>query len=244
MFLFKKSKPKQNFPFPITVDMHSHILPGIDDGAQDLATAVHLVKGMMALGIKSAIATPHIKSQDFPNTKETISAAHLSLTGELEKQSIHFPISYAAEYLMDEVFFERLKENTPLLTFNKNHLLVEFSWAIEPIFLEKMAYEILMAGYKPILAHPERYNYFHGNFKVYDRLEELGFLLQVNLLSTIGYHGMPVQKAAKYLLDNDLVALLGTDLHHDAGLQAMITSASEIGNFVGRSFNETIQLDL
>jgi tyrosine-protein phosphatase YwqE len=240
MFSFKKSKPKQNLPFPICIDMHSHILPGIDDGAQDLAASVHLVKGMMELGITSAIATPHIKSQDFPNTKETISAAHLLLTSELQKQEIDFPIAYAAEYMMDEVFFEKLRGKDPLLTFNKNHILVEFAWGIEPIFIEKMVYEILMEGYKPILAHPERYSYFHNNYKIYNRLEELGFLLQVNVLSTIGYHGLPVQKAAKYLIESDLVALLGTDLHHDAGLQAMIAGASDIGNFAGRTFNDAL----
>ncbi len=240
MLSFFKTKPKEILPFPISVDMHSHILPGIDDGAQDVESSLQLIKGMMALGITKAIATPHVKSLNFPNTEETISAAHTILQAELSKQEIDFKVSYAAEYLMDDVFFDRIRNNENLLCFNGKHILVEFSFAVAPMYTEKMAYEILMAGYKPILAHPERFMYFHNDYKNYHRLEELGFLLQVNLLSTLGYHGSAIQKAAKYIVNEDMVAFVGTDLHHDKGLQAMTAGAQEAAQILKRQFNGQI----
>ena len=242
MLSFLKSKPKQYLPFPITTDIHSHILPGIDDGAQDVESSIELIQGMKQLGITTAIATPHIKSDTYPNTEESISAAYVLLQAELKKKSIDFKVGYAAEYLMDDVFFNRIRNNEPLLCLSGKHLLVEFSFAVPPMYMEKMAYEILMAGYVPVLAHPERYVYFHDQYKTYHRLEELGFLLQVNLLSTVGFHGTAIQKAAKHIIANDLVSFVATDLHHTKGLQALIDGSQEISNAVGKSFNENIDI--
>lgn len=242
MLSFLKSKPKQNLPFPISTDIHSHILPGIDDGAQDVESSIELILGMKQLGITTAIATPHIKSDSYPNTEETISAAFVQLQAELKRQAIDFKVGYAAEYLMDDVFFNKIRNNELLLCLSGKHLLVEFSFAVPPMYMEKMAYEILMAGYIPVLAHPERYVYFHNQYRTYNRLEELGFLLQVNLLSTIGFHGTPVQKAAKYIIANELTSFVATDLHHTRGLQALINGSQEIAHFVGKSFNENIDI--
>jgi protein-tyrosine phosphatase len=210
--------------FPIQTDIHSHILPGIDDGSPDLETSIHLIQGLKQLGIHHSIATPHIISDLYRNTPETISKAHKLLQDELHFRQIDFKVEYAAEYMMDTYFMDLVKNKSPLLTIKGNIILTEFSFAFMPDNIERMAFEIQVAGYKPILAHPERYSYFYRDYKIYHRLSELGFLFQVNLLSLTGAYGKDAVKVAEYLLKNGMVSYLGTDLHHDRHMQMLSDS--------------------
>ena len=221
--LFKKKKEEFEGVsyFPITTDMHSHILPGIDDGSPDLETSVLLVKGLMDLGINKSIATPHIIGDMFPNNIETINGALNLLKAELKKQEIDFELNAAAEYMLDSYFMELLEKDKKLLTVKDNNVLTEFSYSCMPEHVEEMSFAIITGGYIPILAHPERYAYVHNNYKHYHRWAELGFLLQVNLLSLTGYYGKEVAKAANYILKNDLASFTGTDLHHERHLAAL-----------------------
>ena len=219
---FKKSKEQlvTDF-FPFTTDMHSHILPGIDDGSPDVETSIKLIKGLMALGVKKSIATPHVISDLYRNTPATIKNALSILQNELKNQNIQFEVSAAAEYMLDSYFIELLNEEERLLTLKDNIILTEFSYASAPDNYEKISFAIQMAGYKPILAHPERYPYFLNDFKTYNRLIDLGFMLQVNLLSLTGYYGKQTLKAAHYLLDNGLVSYIGSDMHHERHLMML-----------------------
>lgn len=223
MFSFFKKETSSHHKgyFPIITDIHSHILPGIDDGSPDLDTSILLIKGLVELGVTQSIATPHIISDLYRNTPSSINSALKLLQEELINQDINFKVSAAAEYMMDTYFLELLKKKEPLMTLSENIILTEFSYASMPDEPSKISFEIQMAGYKPILAHPERYPYYYKNYKMYNQLAELGFLLQVNLLSLTGYYGKEAAKAAKYMLDNNLVAYLGTDLHHDRHLAAL-----------------------
>ena len=207
--------------FPITTDMHSHILPGIDDGSPDLETSILLVKGLIDLGVKKSIATPHIIGDMFPNNSETISKALNLLKVELKNQNIEFELHAAAEYMLDSYFMELLEKNQKLLTIKDNIVLTEFSYSCMPSHVEEMSFAIITNGYTPILAHPERYAYVHNNYNQYHRWAELGFLLQVNLLSLTGYYGKEVAKAANYILKNNLASYTGTDLHHQRHLAAL-----------------------
>lgn len=220
MFGFNKNKiSKGNSYFPIEVDMHSHILPGIDDGSPDIATSLDLVKGLMQLGLKKSIATPHVISDMYRNTPQTIHAALQQLRNALAQNNIQYEVNAAAEYFMDDVFLEML-EKKDLLTVKDNLLLTEFSFSSMPRQPEELSFKIIMQGYTPILAHPERYSYYHESPKMFDRLKELGFVLQVNLLSLTGYYGKGALKAAKYIIENDLAGFVGTDLHHHNHLRA------------------------
>ena len=116
---------------------------------------------------------------------------------------------------------ELLYSKTPLLTLKNNLLLTEFSYADKPYNVERLLFNIITEGYQPILAHPERYGYYHNDFKQYNFLNELGFLLQVNLLSFTGYYGKPAARAAAYLIKNNLASFVGTDLHHTRHLSAL-----------------------
>ena len=241
--IFKNKPPIAPGYFPISTDMHSHILPGIDDGSPDVETSIALVKGLMQLGIRRSVATPHVISDLYRNTPETIGNALKILQDELVAQQINFTVTAAAEYMLDPYFFELLESGERLLTLHDNIILTEFSFGYQPDNPKKMCFGILTNGYTPILAHPERYAYFHGDYKAYHLLQDMGFLLQVNLLSVTGYYGAPVAKAARYIIKNGLATYTGTDLHH-ARHMAALQDRRSIGIFneifLGKNMNFVI----
>ena len=233
MFSLFKTKSSSSTYFPITTDMHSHILPGIDDGAPDVEASVELVKGLMELGVTHSIATPHVISDMYRNTPETIGKALAELRSALEERGINYKVDAAAEYMMDAAFFEMIKNNEPLLTIKDNIILTEFSFGSIPDNPKQMSFNIITAGYNPILAHPERYAYFHNNYKAYHFLKELGFMLQVNLLSLGGHYGPGVEKAAKYIIKNGLATFVGTDMHHVRHLEGLKNGRAVFEKWLG-----------
>jgi tyrosine-protein phosphatase YwqE len=224
--LFKKKKEKQATAVVIDysgigVDMHSHLLPGIDDGSPDAATSVSYIKKMMELGYRKFITTPHIYPDLYPNTRETIFAAHQILTAKLKEEGIGVEVHAAAEYFIDDFFADRLKNNEQLLTLHKNYVLVEISFMQPPPDLNTILFEMIVKGYQPVMAHPERYSFYHSKKDLYHRFKDQGCLLQLNVLSLSGYYGKGVQDAAHYLVHEKLVDLIGTDLHHQRHLEAL-----------------------
>ncbi len=224
MFNFFKNK-KNNAGFsgtlPIHTDIHSHILSGIDDGSPDIETSLKLIQGLYILGIRKSIATPHIIGDLYRNTAQTIQNALDKVKTACAEAGINIELTAAAEYMLDDYFMELLKNRSPLLTLHKNILLTEISYSTPPVNLELITSNIIASGYKPVLAHPERYFFYHHNYDIYYRLIEMGFHLQVNLLSLTGYYGKGVKKAAIFILEKDLAKLVGTDLHHQNHLKAL-----------------------
>lgn len=206
---------------PYTVDMHSHILPGIDDGAPDSETSLELIKGLYAIGVRKCIATPHIIGDLYRNTPATINAALAVARETCANAGVEMELQAAAEYMLDDYFMELLQQDQPLLTLQGNYLLTEFSYTMRPQNIDEMVFAIITSGYQPVLAHPERYFYMHPNLDEYRLLKDLGFHLQVNLLSLTGYYGKSAAKAARYILDNELASFAGTDLHHKKHLAAL-----------------------
>lgn len=221
-FFRKKSIPAASgLSFPFDTDIHSHILPGIDDGSPDIETSLALVRGLYSLGIRKSVATPHIIADMYRNTPETINAALLLLQEAVAKEGIDMEITAAAEYMLDDYFMKLVRTEKKLLTIHDNIVLTEQSYATPSGNLNEISFELMSAGYRPIMAHPERYVFYQGRFDEFHHLKDLGFLLQVNLLSLTGYWGKGVTKAARYLFDNDLVDFVATDLHHDRHLHAL-----------------------
>lgn len=240
--LFKKRVEAVPFSdkLPVSLDIHSHILPGIDDGSPDIETSVELIRGLYNLGIRRSIATPHIIGDMYRNTPEIINNALEKVKHACKKAKIDIQLSAAAEYMIDDYFLALLKSKTPLLTLHKNILLTEISYATPPVNLGAIASNIIAEGYRPILAHPERYFFYHRNFDQYYRLREMGFILQVNLLSLTGYYGSGAKKAARFILEKELAPLVGTDLHHHYHLAAFTDpkNLSAIHRFLGnKPFN-------
>jgi len=223
----------------LTTDIHSHVLPGIDDGAPDIAASLVLLNGMYDLGIRKVVATPHIIADLYRNDATIINHALDKVKEAVAASGLKMEISAAAEYMLDDYFVSLLRSGSPLLKVHNNKILTELSYASPNDNLQEIAFEIMTNGYLPVMAHPERYFYYHNNYEAYDRLKDLGFLLQVNLLSLTGYYGKPVAKVAKHLFEEGLVDLVGTDMHHTKHLATLKENASLINQYInGHSFNE------
>lgn len=212
-FLNKKKPVLTSFSW-LKRDIHSHLLPGIDDGSPDVNTSIELLRHLSAAGIKEFVCTPHVIQDLYRNTPETINKALLTLQGAISKEGLDVKISAAAEYMMDEFFLQSLRNGDQLLTLNGNLLLTEFPFAIQPSNIDEISFELSTSRYQPLLAHPERYGYLYGNKGAFSRLKELGFLMQLNLLSLTGYYGKREAETARYLLKEGMIDYVGTDLHH------------------------------
>jgi tyrosine-protein phosphatase YwqE len=227
MFSIFKKKSAVNVDLSaLGTDMHSHLLPGIDDGSPDDATSLMLMKGLQQLGYRRFITTPHIMWDVHQNDATIIGNAHKQLELALQQDGLNTPIRAAAEYFLDDHFDRLLEQNVPLLTIKDNWVLVEFSFIAPPRNLKETLFELQIKGYKPILAHPERYSYLVSNKEMYDELKEAGCHFQLNLLSLTGYYGKGTNDLAHYLIKKKYINLLGTDLHHERHLDALRSSSS------------------
>jgi tyrosine-protein phosphatase YwqE len=212
-----KSKPKLAELIPSGyVDIHSHILPGIDDGASTLEDTQFLIEEMKQLGFTKVITTPHTMNNVWDNTPETIENA---ITKVKSNVTLPFEIQAASEYLLDESVIIKAKEKT-LLTLKNNFVLVELSYLNPPIQLYDFLYQLQLSGYHVVLAHPERYSYYHSNKKEYQKLKKAGCLFQLNLLSTVGYYGKDAADIANYLLKKEMYDFTGSDIHHKNHIKA------------------------
>ena len=221
MFFFKKKNSDSLDLSWLSTDMHSHLIPGIDDGSRDMETSLELIRGFKKLGYKKLITTPHVLWEVYPNTREIIGKGIEELKSVVAKEGLDIELHAAAEYFMDDHFEEELRKKTPLLCISKNMVLVEFSMLTAPFDMQKIIFEMQMQEYQPVLAHPERYTYLSRTRNVYEDLKNAGCLFQLNLLSLTGYYGRAVQELTEYLLKKNYYELAGTDLHHSQHLSAL-----------------------
>lgn len=220
LMFFRKKKSVAELSW-LHTDMHSHLLPGIDDGSPDITTSIELIKGFQSLGYNKIITTPHVLWEIYPNTTEIILAKQEEVSKEIINAGVDIEFHAAAEYFIDEHFTDQLKNRMPLLTISGNMVLVEFSMVTAPMDLQEVLFEMQMQNYQPVLAHPERYTYLGRKKEVYDQLKNAGCFFQLNLLSLSGHYGEAVQELAEYLLKKNYYDLAGTDLHHSRHLSLL-----------------------
>ncbi len=201
------------------VDIHSHILPNIDDGSKSIEETSILLEEMALLGINKCIATPHTMPNVWDNSSDFIQETFLNTKSNLPKNLDQMLHRVSSEYMMDETFIERL-QNEKLLAIKDNIVLVEMSYLNPTVDLKNILFQLQIKGYTPLLAHPERYLYYHNSKQDYFRLKELGCLFQLNLLSTIEYYGKSVTTIADFLLANNLIDFVGSDIHHNHHVSA------------------------
>jgi len=219
--LFTRSSSTTPDYSKLVADIHSHLLPGIDDGSPDLETSIELIRRMMKLGFKKFVTTPHIMWEMYKNTPEIVNKKLDLLRAALKKESIDVEINAAAEYFLDEHVEKLLSTKQKLLTVADNMVLVEFSLANQPFNVKEILFEMTMQGYQPIIAHPERYIYFEQAKDFYDELKDSGYYFQLNINSLSGYYGKSAEKLAHYLLKKDYYNFLGSDLHHFRHIEAL-----------------------
>lgn len=195
------------------VDIHNHILPGIDDGAKTVEDSISLIKGFSEFGVTNFVCTPHIMHHYYPNTPKTIRKSFNLLKKELEDKGLeNISLDAAAEHMIDDNF-EPILESGAVMPLRKYHMLVEMSFLQPSLNFDKSIAKVASNGYFSILAHPERYAFLHNNYAKYSAYKKSGMLFQINLLSLGNYYGSDIKKIALKLLDNDLVDFIGTDIH-------------------------------
>ena len=226
--MFGLGKKRNTHPFPFGTDLHSHLLPGVDDGSPDVSSSLSIIQSLGDLGYRNFITTPHIYNDLYPNSPETLQPAYDLLKDGMQQAGMDIPFRFAAEYFLDDFVDGLLKAQQPLLTIKDNWVLVETSFIQPPPDIDRRLFDLQMAGYKPILAHPERYPYWHINKQKFHEFRERGILLQLNLLSLTGYYGKPVAEMAKYLVKEELIDLVGTDCHHERHAAALKKGADTV----------------
>lgn len=213
MFNWFKKNNRENLP-TLTVDMHSHLLPGLDDGVATLEDAEQIILSLIELGYRRIITTPHVMSDAYRNTPEIILDKLEILRKHLQERNIEINISAAAEYYLDEALFKMVETQQPLLTFGQKYLLFETNFLTEPFNLKEFIFLATTKGYKLVLAHPERYLYLQNNLPKVQDLLDRGVLMQMNISSLTGYYSRPVQQMAFKLVDRGMIHWLGSDCHH------------------------------
>jgi tyrosine-protein phosphatase YwqE len=211
--LFKKKSQLLPFDFSlIGIDMHSHLIPGIDDGSRNLDETIALLAKFESLGFKKVVTTPHVMNEVYNNTSEIILEGLKNVRNEIHRLGMAIQIEAAAEYYFDDTVIEKVKNGT-ILTIGDRFVLVEFSFHSSPVFEDQLFFEMQMNKYKPILAHFERYPYYHGSTDKAKEFRDKGVSIQLNLNSLIGHYGLEVRKQAERLIDAKLIDFVGTDCH-------------------------------
>lgn len=222
----------------LKADIHSHLLPDLDDGVEDMEESLAVIKEMEDIGYQKIITTPHLSAEYYPNTPDGIKQQLAKLQAFLRNNDVNIQVDAAAEYLLDEHFQSRLESGEELLTFGKNFILVETSFMNEPMYLKDVIFKLNAKGIRPILAHPERYVYFQQNLSKVKDLSDMSLYYQVNIGSLIGYYGKAAQKLGEWLVDHKMIRFLGTDCH---GLGQIQELKSVMSN---KYFKKALKLDL
>jgi protein-tyrosine phosphatase len=204
----------------IEVDIHSHLIPAVDDGAPDLATSISLIRQMQDLGFKKIITTPHV-SEVYDNSNDTLLDGFMKLRNALKKEAIDIEVTMAAEYMINDIFEEKIRADEPLLTLPKRYILVEMPHISEPVNLYSVLKLLTSKGYIPILAHPERYRFYNRSLFDYEKIKGYGCLFQMNILSLIGYYGHAISECSWTLLNNKMIDFVGSDIHNTRHIEAL-----------------------
>lgn len=237
MFSFFSPKPKKNLT-PLFTDVHSHLLPELDDGVKSLEESTQLIRQFIELGYTKVITTPHVMNDFYRNEPVHISEKYNLLNTYLSEQQINIQLEVAAEYYLDESLMSRVAQNETLLTFGSKYLLFETNFLTEPFQLKEFIFSATTLGYKPVLAHPERYQYLINNFEKVEDLKNRGVLFQINIPSIIGAYSQPIKKLAIQLIEKGWVDFLGSDCHNQIQMDTLKET------FNNKYFKKALELPL
>jgi tyrosine-protein phosphatase YwqE len=212
--MFSFFRRKKDVKLFFHTDVHNHLLPGVDHGAQSVDDSIKLIERLMAIGINKFVFTPHVTARTFENTPETIKMGFDVLNQAVNERGLDIDMQYSAEYRMDE-YWLRQREEDKLIKMPNDYLLLENSYQQEMMMMDDIMFDLRIQGYKPMLAHPERYSYYSMRHDRYRSLHNAGVKFQVNLLSLAGFYGSGPKAAAEWLIDNKFCDFLGSDMHNE-----------------------------
>jgi len=212
--IFGGSNGKNNVDLSVVkTDFHSHLIPGLDDGSKSMQESLSLIQRLSELGYKKLITTPHVQTDFFKNTPKIINKGILELQNAVKEANITIEIEAAGEYMIDYGFDDKLK-NGDLLTFSDGYLLIELSYFTPPENLNAILFDLNVEKYKIILAHPERYSYWHDDFKKFEDIKDRDVKFQMNVISLSGHYDKNVKKMAEKMIDADMIDFIGSDMHN------------------------------
>ena len=214
MFNFFSRGSKQPQKLFFETEMHCHLIPGVDDGQATPEGGATLVEKEVKWGIKRIFFTPHITQDTFENSQQAIASAFHLLKTEVDARGIDVWLDYSAEHRLDPMF-KSLIDSGNIKPFPNNYLLVENPFIQEAWNFDSTLFELIMKGYNPILAHPERYQYYHNHPDRYKQIHAAGTKFQINLLSLSGFYGKDIKRVAEMLIELNLVDFVGTDMHNE-----------------------------
>lgn len=201
-------------------DMHSHLLPGVDDGFPTVEKTLEGLALMERYGFKKLKMTPHFM-KDYPqNTKPDIEEKFKAFCQD-HGNNVGVELSLGGEYMLDSCFLDRCAEGFLTLDKERTLVLCETSYMMADPRMKEMIYEVMLKGYQPVMAHPERYNY--ASMPLYKRWKEKDYLFQLNLLSLAGAYGDPAKMKARDLLNEGMYDYVGSDLHRIENVDRMIS---------------------
>lgn len=215
--IFGKKRPDADLSV-LRTDVHSHLIPGIDDGSVSIENSMELIHGLYDLGYRKLITTPHIMSDFYRNTPEVILRGLDDVRAAISAEGLDIEIEAAAEYYCDHDFELKIGKEE-LLTFGNRYLLFELSYLNPSEVFDTVTFKLQLEGYKPVLAHPERYPYWYQSFDKYSEIRDKGVLLQINIASLAGHYGTIARRIAERLVENNMVDLLGSDIHKTSHIE-------------------------
>ena len=205
----------------MAVDMHSHLIPNIDDGVKSVQDSIAILRKFQEMGFKKIITSPHVVSDGYNNSTETILKGRDIVREAIKENNLQIEFDAVAEYYLDDSINEKI-EKKDLLTFGKNYVLVELSYLTKTNNIHDLMYKLQIAGYRIILAHPERYPYYHEkDFKQFHTLKDRNVYFQINLMSLVGKYGKPAKAVAEKLIDENMVNFVGSDLHNEKSIETI-----------------------
>jgi protein-tyrosine phosphatase len=221
---FDKDKSPGKAAFVLEVDVHSHLLPGIDDGSRNMEESVLMIRRMSEMGVRKIITTPHIMDEFYRNNPEIIHGELTKVRLALKEQGVEVELEAAAEYYLDDAFLDMVKNKEPLLTFGEKMVLVETNYIQSHPELLQVFFDLKIQGFTPVFAHPERYAYLTRNktkdtLAAYQRILDGGALFQLNLMSFAGYYGPQIKETAELLLKAGMIHMVGSDAHRPEHVQ-------------------------
>lgn len=214
------------------IDIHSHILPGVDDGARTFADGIELVRELAASGVTDIIATPHYVAETrYVCDRQEESRILSDLRTELAKEGIQVNVFLGNEIYIDKSIASLLEEGKISTMAGSNYLLVELPLDGEFSNYEDILKDLMGSGYKVIIAHPERYRIAQKNYELIKEWKNWGIKFQCNLGSIMGEYGKSAKKLVKKMIKDDLVFAFGSDIHHRHGKDYWKKVQGKIGKY-------------
>lgn len=195
------------------VDIHSHLIPNVDDGAKSPEETIELIKEAKEVGVTDIILTPHYIINSYEQNAETLILLKDKLQQIINSENININLHIGMEVYITDNLVEILKQNKILTLAGSKYLLMELPLSTNVQYLDMIIFKLIENNIIPIIAHPERYKFIQENPSKVRELIDSGCLIQSNIGSILGIYGGKAKKTIKYLLKNDLIDFVATDTH-------------------------------